>query len=97
MNDTQIQSIALSLEVMKQLMRETPDVYADIEYAALRYIFMEGMRRQLSISYMARLLRCTEQEACDKMAAVRNRLGHDAAAKVLLDQARGEVYEHEEG
>jgi hypothetical protein len=78
MNEIQIHATVLALEVMKELMRDVPDVYADIELTALKHIFNAGMKRNLSVSELARLLRCTEQEACDKMAAVRWRLDNES-------------------
>ena len=57
-------------------MHETPDVYADIEFTALTHIFKAGEARNLSLTELAALLRCSAQEAADKMAAVRARLNN---------------------
>ena len=70
MNEIQIHATLQALKVIKRLMRDVPDVYADIELTALKHIFNAGMKRNLSVSELARLLRCTEQEACNKMTAV---------------------------
>jgi hypothetical protein len=77
MKDIQIQSLVLALEVMKQLMHETPDVYADCEYTALKHIFNAGKARNLSLTELANLLKCSAQEAADKMATVRMRGDHE--------------------
>jgi len=74
MKDVQIHSLVLGLEVMKTLMHETPDIYADMEFTALTYIFRAGEARNLSLTELAALMRCSAQEAADKMAAVRMRL-----------------------
>lgn len=77
MNDVQIHSLVLSLEIIKQLLRDTPEVYSDMEHEALKHIFKAGERRQLSLTDLAALLRCDTQQTADKMAAVRVRLNHE--------------------
>lgn len=79
MTDIQIHSLVLSLEVAQQLMHERPDIYADIEYMALKHIFTAGQARNLSLTELASLLRCSAQEAADKMAAVRVRISYEQA------------------
>ena len=76
MKDIQIHATVLALEVMRELMRDVPDVYADIELTALTHIFKAGEARNLSLTELAALLRCSAQEAADKMAAVRVRLNN---------------------
>jgi hypothetical protein len=78
MTDVQIHSLVLSLEIIKVLMADTPGIYADMEHAALTHVFRAGEQRQLSMSELTNLLRCTAQETADKMAAVRVRLNHES-------------------
>jgi len=79
MNEIQLHSLVLSLQIIKELLRETPDVFHDIEHTALKHAFkaMEGCG--LSIADAADMLRCTEQELHDKMAAMKVRLHHGEA------------------
>ena len=77
MKDTQLEALALSLAVIKQLLRETPLVYSDMEFTALRYVFASAVQKGLTSSEVASLLSCTEQEVIDKMVAVKVRMDYE--------------------
>jgi hypothetical protein len=77
MTDTQLKSLTLALEVIKQLLRETPLVYSDMEFTALRYVFAAAMSKGLSTAEVAQLLGCSEQEIIDKMVAVKMRMSYE--------------------
>lgn len=77
MTDVQLEALALSLSVTKELLRETPLIYSDMEYTALRYIFATAMQRQMATAQVADLLGCSEQEIIDKMVAVKARMTYE--------------------
>tara|TARA_S200002703_G_scaffold154241_1_gene156715 strand:+ start:37 stop:288 length:252 start_codon:yes stop_codon:yes gene_type:complete len=77
MTDVQLKALALSLSVAKDLLRETPLVYTDMECAALRHIFATTMQRQMATYQVAELLGYSEQEIIDKMATVAARMAYE--------------------
>ena len=73
MTDLEIQSISLTLEVAKNLLRETPEVYKKMESAAMDCIYTSAKERSLTMSHIARLLRKDTGETEDLIARARDR------------------------
>jgi hypothetical protein len=76
MNEIQLHALVLSLQIIKELLRETPEVYHDLEHTGMKHAFKAMDGCGLSVAAAAEILRCTEQELHDKMAAMKVRLHH---------------------
>jgi hypothetical protein len=71
MREIDIHSTVLGLEVVKELLRDCPEVYADMEDAAMQHIFQAMMDVNMPMSEVAALLRVNVDEAAAKMKKVR--------------------------
>ena len=75
MTDEQIHATVLALEVAETLLRDCPRTYEAMEMGGLIHIYEAARQRGLTLSEVARLLRCTNDEAAERFKRVKVVIG----------------------